>query len=333
MIDEDKLTVVDKGNNYTINELKAQHNQFTYLRSQALVCKFDGVDNALDFISENLKQPKREGSSADIGSGGFHTFETYEEALEIFRHKPESVVKYDPSELRIKDESESGSRVDYDVVGDYIDMGRYMEGVPESWGSMHSGHARNRRVNIIINLNQVHYIGEEDINHRSERILRLVDALEGGGVRTMMTCIDSNDCGHTEIILKRHEEPLTIADLAVVTHSEFKRRLIFRINEYSKTWSYGYGKAFVFGEAVRPENIRSDNNEEMTIYIDGSMSDREDIDERFDQLERLLIWEMSKPVPEVDAIKADRYGIYFSSNGYRPDSEVQREGKEAIKDE
>lgn len=330
MIDEDKYKVVDKGNNFTIGELKSQHNQFTYLRTQALICKFDGVDNALNFVTENLKEPKREGSSAGIGSRRFHTFKTYEEALDIFRHKPESVVKYDPSELRIKDESESGSRVDYDVVGDYIDMGRYMEGVPESWGSMHSGHARNRRVNIVINLNQVHYIGQEDINHRSERILRLVDALEAGGARTMMTCIDSNDCGHTEIILKRHEEPLTIADLAVVTHSEFKRRVIFRINEYSKTWSYGYGKAFLFGEAVRPEYIKSGNNEEMTIYIDGSMSDREDIDERFDQLERLLLWEMSKPVPEVASIKVDQYTLAFSTNGYRREADIKREGLEVI---
>jgi len=207
-----------------------------------------------------------------------------------------------------------------------------MEGIPEAWGSMHNGNARNRRVNILVNTMQVWSIDHKDVTHRGERILRLIDALEAGGVRTQIVGMGSHQCVHVEVVLKRHDEPLTITDLAVVSHPEFLRRIIFRVNEYSKTWDYGYGHAFVFGEALsrKPELLHTDSNDEMNIFIDSNMVGTDSIDKTFDQLEKLLIWEMSKPVPEVDAVKVDRRGIYFEPNGARDEEEVQREGQEAI---
>lgn len=331
LIDRTTVKKVDESSNYFIGEMSSRHPHFTYLGTGTIVTLFDGLDTALDFVTTKMPNAKHYASSTDTDRDGFNAFDSYEQALEVFRHKPQEVSNFDTAELRIKDSNEVGTFVEYDVVGDYIDMGRFMEGVPESMGTMHNGNARNRRANVLINLNQMYSIPHEVIKHRGERILRLIDALEAGGIRTMLTAAESSECNHTEVILKRHDEPLTITDLAVASHPEFLRRVIFRIIEHSKTYSMGYGHAMDFGRALTPEVIESGNVNEMDIVIDGNFRNNESIDESFDQLERLLVWEMSKPLPEVSSIKLDANGLRFNPNGSRSDSEIRREGLEVIR--
>lgn len=331
MIDQHEIKVVDRGSGYTIGEIKdAKHPTLDYLKEGAIVTLFDGVDTALDFITTNMKEPKHSGSSTSNDDPEFNAFGSYDEAMQTFRHKPEEVVKFDATEMSIKDVAESGTEVDYDLTGDYIDMGRYMEGIPETFGTMHTGNARNRRANIIINLTHSAGVSHHDIKHRGERVLRLIDALEAGGVRCMLTGIESSECNHTEVIIKQHDEPLTISDLAVVTHPEFLRRAIFRIIENSKTWSWGYGSPFLFGKKLTPEVIESGNNNEIDIVLDANLKGIHSIDRVFDQIERLLVWEMSKPIPEVSSIKLDSGGIWFNPNGARSNEEIKREGNEVI---
>lgn len=330
MIPQDKLQNIKRGEGFVVGEMAVRHPYLTYLNPGTIVTQFEGVDTALDWITKELPKTGRGDTSADVGDGDFNSFKTYDEAMSTFRNKPETVVKFDPSEIRIKDESEAGSSVEYDVTGDFIDMGRFMEGIPESVGTMHNGNARNRRLNITVSLCHAAGVKQDNIAKRSERILRLVDALEAGGIRCQVVAIESSQCNHVEVKIKHHDEPLTIADLAVVTHSEFLRRAIFRIIEHSKTFQHGYGSAVRFSEAVQPRHIQSDNNDEMNLFIDGNFNNQRIITQRFDQLEKLLTWEMSKPVPEVSAIKMGTDGVFFQANGLRAEAEIQREGKEAI---
>ena len=333
MIPDESLVHVAKGNGYTVGILEKDNGSpLNYLRKGALVAKFDGVDVALDYILKAMPTPKRAGSSSRTGRSTFNVFDSFEEAVDIFRNRPESIVKFDEAELMVRDANENGNEVAYDVTGDYIDMGRHMEGVPETFGSLHNGTARNRRVTLVINTNQHAMIGEESINHRAERILRLVDSLESGGVRCEIIAIDSNECGHTEVLLKRHEETLLINDLAIVSNSDWKRRMIFRINEHSETWDGGYGSPKVFGDAVDAKDIQPENTNEIAILVDGSMYG-DSIDMSFNKLERLLEWELSKPVPEVSTIKVSNHGVYFVDNGSRDASEIQREGREVLENE
>lgn len=322
------IKVTDSGSGYTVGEMEGTHEYLTYLNRGALVCLFDGIDTTLDYVATKMDKAKKAKSSANTGRDSFNSFSTYEEAMTTFRKNPQEVVKYDPTELRVRDVSESGTSVDYDVVGDYIDMGRHMEGLPESWGSMRNGNARNRRVNLVLNMSQGSNMSEEQVNHRGERVLRLVDALEAGGVRTQVTVIESTQCSHLEIVLKRHDEPLTITDLAIASHSEFLRRISFRISEYSKTWSEGYGSSRAFSRSVTPEIVEVSNNDELNILVENNMT--YGIDNLFDGLERLIQWEMSKPVPEVSSIKIDSSGVWFNPNGYRNSEDIRREGNEAI---
>jgi len=331
MINVSDIKVDFKTNGVTVGELGHDDPRFRYLKPGTIVVLADGVGELMDMVGEKMSTPKQDGDSDANYGGDFWTFKSFKEAVNIFRNKPESVVKYDPAELSIRDNDESGTQVEYDVTGDFIDMGRFMEGIPEAVGTMRAGNARNRRVNFVINLNQWANVKAKDVIHRGERILRLVDALEAGGVRCQLTGIDSNECAHIEVVIKQHQEPLTITDLAVALHTDFKRRIVFRIDEYSKTWDYGYGSPFVFSQALTPEVLYGGNNNELDIMIGSSLQGVEYIDGLFDKLERLLVWEMNKPVPEVESIKLDKEGIYFSPNGYRAEADIRREGLEAIR--
>ena len=330
MIDTDQLTAVQVGGGYTVGEMAGTHPSLSYLKQGAIVTLFDGVDVALDYVTKHMPNAKRSGSSADTGRGSFQSFETYEEAVDTFRHKADTLVKFDPAEMAIKDESEAGNNVEYDVTGSYIDMGRYMEGIPESVGTMHSGNARNRRVTVMVNIGNARFVSNDDINHKSERIIRLVDALEAGGVRTELIAVESSQCNHTEIKIKGHDESLVISDLAAVTHSDWLRRIQFRIIEHSKTFQLGYGSSVVLSEVVSPEMIQSDNVEELVVFIDVNITGKTTIDKRFDEVERLLVWEMSKPVPEVTSILMDSSKVAFADNGSRDKEEIKREGREVL---
>ncbi len=334
MLSESEYTITSSKEGVTLGEVNQGDHTFYHLLSHELVVKAEGLDQLLTYVTKHMAEPRRGGSSAQAADpwGSFNAFNSFEEAVETFRYKPETVVDFNPAELRIKDDSESGSRVDYDVVGDYIDMGRFMEGVPESWGSMHNGNARNRRVTILLDVGNIGSVSHQAITKRGERVLRLVDALEAGGIRTELIAIRSSNTAHIEIQLKKHDEPLTISDLAVVSHPEWHRRLQFRMIEYSKTYDSGYGNSLHLTEAVNdnPEVLHTGNNDEMNLFIGGSMD--YDIDNKFDKVEKLLVWEMSKPVPEVDSIKVGRHGIDFNANGTRSEAEILREGQEAMDD-
>lgn len=335
MVNEDELTQRWKGHGYFVGEYtKPAHPKLNYIKQGELVGYFDGIDTFLDFLNKEMGKPPKDSGYNDSltpqhEEPSFYKFD-YDEALDIFRNHPERIAKFDETELRIKDVNESGNQVEYDVTGDYIDMGRYMEGVPESFGTLYNGNARNRRINVVVNLNQVSGTNEADINYRSERVLRLVDALELGGARCELKGVSSTQIEHVEVVIKHHEESLVINDLAVMTHSDFLRRALFRFKEYSKNMDWGYGRPFYFSERTNANDLSNDNVNEITVFIDGSLNGKDSIGKKFDQLERLLVWELSKSIPEVQAIKLDNRGVYFADNGTRDSEEIQREGREAI---
>ena len=129
MIKPDELKQVDAGSGYFIGEIKEQHKHLTYLKPKTLVTLFDGVDNMLNFVTEKMPKAKESKSSESTGRSKFNAFATYEEAMDTFRNRPEQITTFDPAEMRVKDLGEIGNEVEYDVTGDFIDIGRYREGI------------------------------------------------------------------------------------------------------------------------------------------------------------------------------------------------------------
>lgn len=264
------------------------------LHEGELVASFDGIRTALDFINENMHEPRNSGESQKGGHHGGNEFSTYKKAMDVFIKDPQMVVRYDPTELQPFEWEEQGNQLEYDVTGDFVDIGRVLEGVPENMGSLHNGNPRSRRVRLVVGTMQAHYMKPDEINHRSERIIRLIDALENARIRTEFITIDTNYCSHVEIIVKRFDEALTIEDVAVATHSDFFRRMGFRIMEYSDTWNGHYGISTVMQGNL--DTLKSQMNDELTVYIGNNMRMSE-IDPAFDKLETMVTEELSHPVP------------------------------------
>ena len=270
------------------------------LKKGERVSIFNGVNTAINYVKEFLPEPGRDDSSNTRGQSGFQSFNNFKQAVDTFLNDPTSLVKYDPGEINPTDFREQGNHVEYDVTGDFIDVGRVLEGVPEHFGALHNGNPRNRRVRIIMNVGHLHYVHVDDILHRSERIIRLVDMLENANIRTELIAAYSSSCSHTEITVKRFDESLVVEDVAVVTHPDFPRRIMFRLSEHSDTWSYGYGQSVQLNEGV--EDFKSKFNDELTIYIEGNI-EGDDINNKFEALEKELEEELSEEIPTKSLIR------------------------------
>lgn len=270
------------------------------LEENETISIFNGVNTAINYVKEFLPNTGKDDSSNDTGRGSFHSFRNFKHALDTFIDDPTSLVQYDPGEINPKDFDEQGNDVEYNVTGDFIDIDRVLEGVPEQFGSLHNGNPRNRRVRIIINIGHLSYVDAKDILHRSERIIRLVDMLESANIRTELVGVYSSECSHTEITIKRFDESLIIEDVAVVTHPDFPRRIMFRISEHSDTFSWGYGASIKLNSGVG--GFTSEFNDELTIYIEGNI-EGEDINKKFDKLEKDLEQELSEEIPTQQFIR------------------------------
>ena len=71
--------------------------------------------------------------------------------------------------------------------------------------------------------------------------MRLVDWLERQNIRCEIIAFRTNQCSLVEVMVKQAYDPLDLDALAIVTHTDFYRRLIFRLDEISKTFVYTHG--------------------------------------------------------------------------------------------
>lgn len=266
-----------------VGELIAPSASLRCVRPTELCGSFRGLNTFLDFVRD--MQGTRSYTDSDSYNSGFNHFRTFAAAMDAYRNNPSSVCSFKENDTHLSDDGENGNMVDYETTGSFIDIGRFLEGVPEAFGFMREGNPSNRRVNIYLNLGWVHFIEPDVINARSSRIVRLIDWLEAQQVRVQLTCIASGDNSHTEIVIKEHDEPLDVNDIAVVSHTDFFRRAIFRFREYSKKVTSDYGSSADFSDSVSDKTFYPDNNSEFSIFIDSIVNDTKKINTEFDALE------------------------------------------------
>lgn len=263
-----------------------------------LILKVSGVKQFIKTVTEEFPIARGAEDSDRTGVKGFNSFSTWDECIDVFLNKPQSLVKYSPARIPSR-ASELGSELSYDVEGDFIDIGRYVEGVPEVFGSLRGGVGRNRRVRILVDIGNSAGLSEGSIRYRGERIIRLIDALESMGVRCELVVIDSGKTAHIECVVKEYESPLILEDLAVATHPEFSRRLCFRVAEYSKTYDEGYGDSDHLKD--RACGFASKYTEELTIFIHSNLTTG--VDNSFNKLERALVSELANPIPSLSMVQ------------------------------
>jgi hypothetical protein len=109
-------------------------------------------------------------------------------------------------------------------------------------------------------------------------------------------------------VVKRFDEVLNLNDVAIVGHSDFLRRVVFRFEEYSETWRPGYGNSRTFGDGYNPADWEPDYNEEYSIFVDAtSKNDKAIVAKEFDQLETLLTTALAEDNPDNRVFKVLKF--------------------------
>lgn len=282
---------IELGDNYLVAPLKKVPR--TYNQKNQLVGKFKGL-NALFEYQEKFQAEAKRGKSSDTKRGskkdGFYHFNSFKEAVDVYLNDPQSVVDFIEADMAIEGGDSAGRELIYDVTGDFLDIGRFIEGEPENFGSLTNGNPRNKRVNIIMDASWNWDTHKDFINLRSSRIIRLVDWLESQNIRTSVTAVLSDACCHMEIVVKQFDEPLDLNDIAIVGHSDFLRRITFRFIEYSETYSSGYGNSVIFSRKFKASDWEPDYNEEYSVFIAGGIMNggKDSLNTAFDKAETQL---------------------------------------------
>jgi len=243
-----------------------------YINKSKSIAQFDGVDTALRYVQKHMPKAKSHASSSSRGSSGsWSAFKSYDECIDTFTHHPEKVRTFTEKDTQLGGGDADGLQVNYDVTGDFIDIDRVITGQPENFGSMYDGKPRGKRVYFIIGGSWNCSVKQESINLRSKRLVRLIDWLEMQGIRTQILAVDSTNEGHVEVMVKHFDDPVNLNDIAVVSHSDWLRRIVFRIQEYGIGLSANYGSSTVFNVMMRdrfkPSQLKDYDPNAIYIYV------------------------------------------------------------------
>lgn len=308
------LVEVRQGKGWHVGELRERHKTFRYLEKGALVGQFASPTALLNAIIELKWEPQREKSSDARKDGDFQTFNSLSEAIDVFTNNPKSIRSFSPETLVLKDEENIGREITYDVTGDYLDIGRFLDGEPECFGVNFNGNPAGLHVTMYADTSAIYHVKKQAIAHKQARMLRLVDWMEQQGVRCRVVSVESTECGHFETIVKDYGDAVNLNDIAVSMHPDWLRRVLFLADEQSKTWDWGYGSAIQWTNTMKRSYV-ADPDDGLTVFISSqTQSDLGVIDQQFDRLRdkiaTLLSGEKHDTVAGEETIQRDFTKVY-----------------------
>lgn len=235
--------------------------------NKKLHAEFDSVNDVFRAINKLGWVPKNSKESNARKSGSFHTFDSLDEANDVFLNRPEEIRAFSQKDERITHIEAVGNDVLFNVTGDYLDIDKYLEGVPEVFGNAVMGNPKSVFATINVLHSAVYYTHADYMLEKAKRILRLVDWLENQGIRSQVVLTqDSNVC-YTSIIVKQFQDPFDLNQLAVALHPDFFRRTQFLLYEQSATWESGYGSAAPYDNKMK--NYKPNPEDGLYIYVGG----------------------------------------------------------------
>lgn len=240
----------------------------------------------LHYVEDTYPNPRHVGRSNDWDAReDFHSFKSFDEAMSVFLDCPHTIRKFKTKEDDIKIPDSLGQDVQFDVTGDYIDIGRFMDGDPEHFGNMHMGNPNNVFATIMLNITAPGHLETGVLERRSQRVLRIVDWLESQQIRTKVVAIKANECTYLELTLKQFHESINLDSMAIVCHNDFLRRTLFRVAEYSRTYMWSYGQAAMVSNGLMKLPINRDST---IMMLSEAQATVELTDEIFDKAERTI---------------------------------------------
>lgn len=183
----------------------------------------------VDYVSQH--KPKT-GSSTYTHNGGWYGTKSLDQAIDLFRNKRHELLPKGFQQKYIKNINANGIDVEYNVTGDYLDMGRYMSGEPEVFGTNINGDLTGKVVSVYINASVSASYDAEDVMLGAEKLAEVTNALYVSGARVSTTFISAEETQWIEVKLNDFGDPLNPVDLVAVASPSFIRRLCFAVNNY-----------------------------------------------------------------------------------------------------
>jgi hypothetical protein len=135
--------------------------------------------------------------------------------------------------------------VQYDVEGNWIDIGAYLSGEPECMGNMIMAPAPKQTVTICVNCTASAYVQQEHIFNRGAAITAIIDQLLDKYFVDLQFTFDTSYRGGTHMIFKVDTKNMYSRELVAFysANSAFLRRVFFmvceQLNKEADCGSYG----------------------------------------------------------------------------------------------
>lgn len=220
-----------------------------FLQDTAMCYQFANMQGLWELVkvlqhSNRWHDVQKQGNSSDTEKAGhWCKTDSLDDCINKMINEPQWFCQFDPDENKILEEDSSGNQIIYDVVGEYLDVGRYLDNEPECFGVSLFGRQSVKFCTININLSASCAIDSKAISYRNSCICKLVDFLEHNNVHCRVKGFENTQCVHTEIMIKDFVDPLNINDVALISSPDFLRRILFLLAEFSPTWDDSYGFA------------------------------------------------------------------------------------------
>lgn len=230
--------------------------------------EFDSVPEVFRVIDRMGWVPQRDKSSDSRRDGGsFYTFGSLKEARDTFENHPERIRTFNQNDDRLETHESPGKDVAYDVTGDYIDIDRHLEGIPEVFGNAVMGNPKSVFCTINILGSFVSNTHKNYVLAKQKRVLRLVDWLETQGIRCQIVVTEDTEICFSQVVVKEFADPFDLNHLAVAMHPDWLRRIMFLIMEQSKTWTWGYGSGLEYDSRMKKYKPQPEDG--LYIYVGG----------------------------------------------------------------
>lgn len=217
------------------------------------------INALVDYVSRHI--PK-DGSSIEVGDKEWFGTSSLEGAIDLFRNDRQGLLPKGFKQHKINNVHSLGTDVEFDVTGDYLDIGRYMSGEPEVFGANINGDLTGKVIRVYINASVTAYWSAEEVMQGAERLAEVINALYVSGAKVSTTFMSAEETQWIEVKLNSFGDPINPVDLIAVASPAFIRRLCFAINNY-----FGQMHLGTIVDVLANHKDMLNQGEDLAVYI------------------------------------------------------------------
>lgn len=249
--------------------------------------------NIRAFVDYVSKHKPKDGSSVEVGDKEWFGTSSLEGAIDLFRNNRSGLLPKGFKQHKINNVYSHGTDAAFDVTGDYLDIGRYMSGEPEVFGTNINGDLTGKVVSVYINASVTAYWSAEEVMQGAERLAEVINALYVSGAKVSTTFMSAEETQWVEVKLNDFGDPLDPVDLIAVASPAFIRRLCFAINNY-----FGQMHLGTIVDVLANHKDMLNQGEDLAVYITPdtipNFNRTEAVDKAISDIKEAIEWENTK---------------------------------------